>query len=263
KYPPLTPELSKFMNKHKRILYVSLGTKIYTTVENNNKLLQSFIESINKGLIDGVIWALVQTSVDAFDSTLNLTDGTRVQTSPILNNEHPHIRIAKFAPQFSILNHSNTKLFLSHGGAGSSHESLFTATPMLVLPITGDQVGNSEKLEMAGVALTLNKLNLDVNDIVNKIDFLLNDENVKANSKKLEVLTKLNSKRKYNAADLIEYVLYSNVSSEGFLKEWIPADTKMGFIRGNNYDVYGALLGLIFGIGGGIGWVTFRLIRLG
>ncbi|RIA88268.1 hypothetical protein C1645_877519 [Glomus cerebriforme] len=71
------------------------------------------------------------------------------------------------------------------------------------------------------------------------------------NSKKLEVLAKINSKRKYRAVDLIEYVLYNhniidNVENEKLL-EWVPADTRMGFIKGNNLDVYGALLGIVLG----------------
>src|SRR3954447_1760709 len=138
-YPPLTPELSSFINMHKRVLYVSFGTRFFATIENNNKLLQSFVEAVNKNIIDGVVWALSQTSKDDFSPTLNLSDGTQVQTSSILNNEHPHILIVKFAPQFAVLNHTNTKLFLSHGGAGSSHESLYTGTPMLVLPFGADQ----------------------------------------------------------------------------------------------------------------------------
>src|SRR6266542_3367802 len=97
-YPPLTPELSDFINGHERVLYVAFGTRFFTTIKNNSKLLQSFIEAINKKIIDGVIWALVETSKDDFYSTLDLTDGTQVQTSPILNNENPHIRIIKFAP---------------------------------------------------------------------------------------------------------------------------------------------------------------------
>ncbi|CAG8856870.1 38464_t:CDS:2, partial [Gigaspora margarita] len=44
----------------------------------------------------------------------------------ILNNEHPHVHISKFSPQFAILSHENIKL-LSH--AGSSHEAIYTATP--------------------------------------------------------------------------------------------------------------------------------------
>jgi hypothetical protein len=254
------------MNAHKRVLYVAFGTHFFTTTENNNKILQSFVEAINKKIIDGVVWALVETSKDDFNPTLNLTDGTQVQTLSILNNGHPHIHITKFAPQFAILNHTNTKLFFSHGGAGSSHESLYTGTPMLVLPFGSDQMGNADKLKSAGIALTLYKFTLDVNDIISKINFLLKDKNVKKNSKRMEILTKINSKRKYRAADLIEYVLHSSSLNEGidieFLKEWIPAESRMGFIKKNNYDVYGALLGIILTLIGGILWVTFKSIGL-
>ncbi|PKK60366.1 UDP-Glycosyltransferase/glycogen phosphorylase, partial [Rhizophagus irregularis] len=260
-YPPLTPELSDFINGHKRVLYVAFGTRFYTTIENNNKILQSFVEAINNKIIDGVVWALVETSKDNFSPTLGLTDGTQVQTLPILNNEHPHIHITKFVPQFAVLNHTNTKLFFSHGGAGSTHESLYTGTPMLVLPFGGDQMGNAQRLETAGIALSLNKHSLDVNDILNKIDFLLKDEHIKKNSKRMKYLARINSNRKYRAADLIEYMLYSNGLNEylddDFLKEWIPAESRMGFIKANNLDVYGVLLIIIFTLIG----IAFKLIK--
>ncbi|GBC04112.1 hypothetical protein RclHR1_05510013, partial [Rhizophagus clarus] len=255
-YPPLTPELSDFINSRKRVLYVAFGTRYFTTTENNNKILQSLVEAINKKMVDGVIWPLVMTSKDSFYSTLNLTDGTQIQTLPILNNEHPHIHIIKFAPQFAILNHTNTKLFLNHAGAGSIHESLYTGTPMLTLPFGGDQMGNAQKLKSAGVALTLNKLYLDVNDILNKMSILLEDDKVKKNLKRLEVLTKINSKRKYRAADLIEYILHSSGLEEyvndDFLNEWAPAGPRMGFIKANNLDVYGVILGIVLVLIGGI-----------
>ncbi|CAG8674287.1 5630_t:CDS:2 [Rhizophagus irregularis] len=110
-YPPLTPELSDFIMARTRFI------------------------SINKKIIDGVVWALVETPKDYFYPTLKLSDGTQIQASQILNNEHPHIHIAEFVPQFAILNHTNTKLFFNHGGAGRAHESLYTGTPMLVLPL--------------------------------------------------------------------------------------------------------------------------------
>ncbi|PKK66559.1 UDP-Glycosyltransferase/glycogen phosphorylase, partial [Rhizophagus irregularis] len=175
-YPPLTPELSDFINGHERVLYVAFGGRFFTTVENNNKILQSLIEVINNNMVDGVIWALSQTSKDDFSPILNLNDGSQVQTSSILSNKHPHIHITSFAPQFAVLNHTNTKLFFSHGGAGSTHESLFTGTPMLVLPIGGDQMGNADKLKSIGIALSLDKFALEVNDIINKMNILLNDE---------------------------------------------------------------------------------------
>ncbi|GBB95872.1 hypothetical protein RclHR1_02630017 [Rhizophagus clarus] len=261
-YPPLTSELSDFINSHKRVIYVAFGTRFFTTTENNNKILQSLVEAINKKMIDGVIWPLVMTSRDSFYSTLNLTDGTKIQTLPILNNEHPHIHIIKFAPQFAVLNHTNTKLFLSHAGAGSIHESLYTGTPMLTIPFGGDQMGNAQKLKSAGVALTLSKLSLDVNDILSKMSILLEDDKVKKNLKRLEVLTKINSKRKYRAADLIEYILHSSSLEEyvndDFLKEWAPAGPRMGFIKANNLDVYGVILGIVLVL---IGGIIFKLFN--
>ncbi|CAB5322202.1 unnamed protein product [Rhizophagus irregularis] len=260
-YPPLTPKLSDFINGHKRVLYVAFGTRFYTTIENNNKILQSLYEAINNKMVDGVVWALSETSKDDFSPTLNFIDGTQVQTSPILNNEHPHIHITKFAPQFAVLNHTNTKLFFSHGGAGSTHESLYTGTPMLVLPFGGDQMGNAQRLETAGIALSINKNALDVKDILNKVNFLLNDEHVKKNSKRMKYLARINSNRKYRAADLIEYMLYSNGLNEylddDFLKEWIPAESRMGFIKANNLDVYGSLLIIIPALIG----IAFNLIK--
>ncbi|PKB95195.1 UDP-Glycosyltransferase/glycogen phosphorylase [Rhizophagus irregularis] len=264
-YPPLTPELSDFINGHKRVLYVAFGTRFYTTIENNNKILQSFVEAINNKIIDGVVWALVETSKDNFSPTLGFTDGTQVQTLPILNNEHPHIHITKFAPQFAVLNHTNTKLFFSHGGAGSTHESLYTGTPMLVLPFGGDQMGNAQKLiKSAGIALSINKNSLDVKDILNKIDFLLKDEHIKKNSKRMKYLARINSNRKYRAADLIEYMLYSSGLNEylddDFLKEWIPAESRMGFIKANNLDVYGVLLLIIILVLIGIVFILIKYI---
>ncbi|RGB41373.1 Glycosyltransferase Family 1 protein [Rhizophagus diaphanus] len=260
-YPPLTPELSDFINGHKRVLYVAFGTRFFTTIENNNKILQSLYEAINNKMVDGVVWALSETSKDDFSPTLNLTDGTQVQTLSILNNEHPHIHITKFAPQFAVLNHTNTKLFFSHGGAGSTHESLYTGTPMLVLPFGGDQMGNAQKLKSAGIALSINKHALDVKDILNKIDFLLKDEHIKKNSKRMKYLARINSNRKYRAADLIEYMLYSNSLNEylddDFLKEWIPAESRMGFIKANNLDVYGSLLIIIPALIG----IAYNLIK--
>ncbi|CAB4420544.1 unnamed protein product [Rhizophagus irregularis] len=262
-YPPLSPELSDFINGHERVLYVTFGTRFITTTDNNSKLLQSFIEAINKKIVDGVVWALVKTPKDNFHSTLNLSDGTQVQTSPILNNKHPHIHITEFAPQFSVLNHTNTKLFFSHGGAGSSHETLYTGTPVLVLPLAGDQMGNAQKLIAAGVASSLSLNNLDIDDILNKMDSLLKDENVKKNSERMKVLAKINSKRKVRAADLIEYMLHSSTFVEDvnddFLKEWFPADTRMGIIRAYNLDILTILLGITLSI---IWFIIVKLIKL-
>ncbi|GET53422.1 glycosyltransferase family 1 protein [Rhizophagus irregularis DAOM 181602=DAOM 197198] len=68
----------------------------------------------------------------------------------------------------------------------------------------------------ADVALALIRYTLNANDIINKIDFLLKDEKVKKNSKSM-----INSKRKYRAADLIEYILYDSSLNEGVNEEFL------------------------------------------
>ncbi|CAB4436806.1 unnamed protein product [Rhizophagus irregularis] len=58
--------------------------------------------------------------------------------------------------------------------------------------------------------------------------FLLKDEDVKKNSGRTKFLVRINSKRKYRAADLIEYIVG-------------VTESRMGFIKVNNLDVYGVL----------------------
>ncbi|CAG8851358.1 19540_t:CDS:1, partial [Racocetra persica] len=161
--------LDSFLNTHPRTMYFTLGSNVFTSPQNIAILLKSFLELINQNIIDGVIWAIVRTNVTELMPFSNVN----FPISDILNNNYPHIHITKFAPQFAILSHENTKVYLSHGGASSCHESMYTATPMLILPIIGDQPVNAEKLELAGMALRLSKFDLTVDDIVLKIKRLL------------------------------------------------------------------------------------------
>ncbi|CAG8544125.1 13873_t:CDS:2 [Cetraspora pellucida] len=241
-FPSLTPALDSFLTNHPRTVYFALGTIVFISPQNVITLLESFLELIKQDVIDGVIWSTVKT--DPSDS-LQLANSS-AQISSILNNNHPHIHVSKYSPQYAILSHENTKVFLSHGGASSSHESMYTATPMLVLPIMGDQPVNAEKLELAGIALRISKWNLNVNDIVSKVKRLLNEESFKKNAKRLQFLAKVNSKRKYRAADLIEIVMNT---------------VKMGFIRGKYLDVYAIAIILFLVLCGVFGYALWKIAR--
>ncbi|GBB97790.1 hypothetical protein RclHR1_03070006 [Rhizophagus clarus] len=269
-YPPLTPDIEKFLTSHKRTMFVALGSFLYLSPENNAKLLQSVIEAVENGIVDGVIWANIIKNRESFPSNITLSNGRVISTSDIFENKNPNIHMASFAPQFAVLNHTNTKLFLSHTGAGSAYESLYTGTPILALPITFDQPGNAEKLELAGVALTLDKINLNVNDILDKIKRILNDDQILSNTKRLKTLTMINSKRKYRGADLIEYALHSsalkqknaNDDSESVFKDLITPDTRMGLIRGKYWDVYATALGILVSILFGTLWSLYTIGKL-
>ncbi|CAI2190402.1 6337_t:CDS:2, partial [Funneliformis geosporum] len=231
KYSSLTRELSSFINSHNQVLCVNLGTQIFKP-SNYDFILQSFIEAMKNNFINGLNWSLSKASIDDFSAIFNLVDDATIQNFSTLNNEYPNI---SFTSKFTISNYTNTKLFLSNGGTESSYESLYTATPMLLMPTCDEGMRNTEKINIAGIG---------VEDILERIKFMLNDEQVKKNDRRIEYLTKITSKRKYITADLIEYILHtSGESNRGkILKESNTADFRIGF-----YATYGNFI-LAFGL---------------
>ncbi|RIB11049.1 Glycosyltransferase Family 1 protein [Gigaspora rosea] len=268
-FPNLNPELDSFLNAHPRTLYFALGTNIITSPQNIVTILKSFLELINQNIIDGVIWATVKVDITELMPFSNIN----FPLSEILNNNYPHIHITKFAPQFAILSHENTKIFLSHGGTISAYESIYTATPILALPITSDHYGNSEKLVLAGIALGISKLNLTVDDIILKIKRLLSEVSFKKNAERLQFIAKINSNRKYKAADLIEMMMntakYDGVKDENgnlrinnnvLQRDWITPDARMGFIQGKYIDVYGTFIIIVVALVGGFNYILLKFI---
>ncbi|CAJ0757011.1 11695_t:CDS:2, partial [Entrophospora sp. SA101] len=231
-YPPLSPETKKFLDNHPRTMLVAFGTQFYVSERNNGILLQSFIEAIENNVLDGVIWGLSNIILEEIPKTITLSNGKEFDTIDIINNKHPNIHILSFAPQFSILAHENCKVFLSHTGASSANEALYNGKPILALPIALDQHGNAEKLEkFAGVALTLDKMTLNVEEILIKLQRLLREEKFKINGEKMKFLARINSKRKHRAADLIEYTIQAHESKEKLNRNYL--------------DVYLALLSIV------------------
>ncbi|CAG8727124.1 11027_t:CDS:2, partial [Gigaspora margarita] len=273
-FPNLTSDLKLFLSTHSRVMYISLGTSVYLTPENSAILLKSALELINQNILDGIIWATVRFNESELPSTLALSTGDVIPTSNLLNNLYPHIYITKFAPQFAILSHENTKVYLGQGGVGSSHESMYTATPMLVLPIAHDQLANAEKLELTGMALKLSKFDLKVDDIKSKVERLMNEKSFKMNANRMQVLAKFNSKRKYRGADLIEMMLNLakcegvmnennelEVDNRALLRHWITPDSRMGFIRGKYLDVFGAAVIISIALVSCLGYVFYKTIK--
>ncbi|KAF0434571.1 UDP-Glycosyltransferase/glycogen phosphorylase [Gigaspora margarita] len=273
-FPNLTSDLELFLSTHPRVMYISLGTSVYLTQENTAILLQSAIELINQNILDGVIWATARFNESELPSTVTLSNGDVIPILNLLNNLYPHFHITKFAPQFAILSHENTKVYLGQGGVGSSHESMYTATPMLVLPVAYDQLANAEKLELTGMALKLSKIDLKVDDIKSKVIRLMNEESFKMNAKRMQVLAKFNSKRKYRGADLIE-MLMNLAKCEGVMNEdneleidnrvllrhWITPDSRMGFIRGKYLDVFGVAVIISIALVSCLGYVFYKTIK--
>uniref|UniRef100_A0A914ZHZ7 UDP-glucuronosyltransferase n=2 Tax=Parascaris univalens TaxID=6257 RepID=A0A914ZHZ7_PARUN len=133
--------------------------------------LREFIEdSSSKGTIyiamgTNVKWANAPLSITAaFKYVMRELHQYRiifVNDNDSLQEMPSHVKVLNWAPQFDILNHNKTILFISHGGLKSIKESICTKTPMLFIPIFADQAHNAAIGAKLGFTRSLNKLTLN------------------------------------------------------------------------------------------------------
>ncbi|KAI4466755.1 UDP-glucosyltransferase [Holotrichia oblita] len=58
-----------------------------------------------------------------------------------------NVVIRKWFPQTNILSHKNCELFITHGGALSTHETMYYGVPVVAIPIYLDQKANAIRME--------------------------------------------------------------------------------------------------------------------
>lgn len=61
-----------------------------------------------------------------------------------------NVMIRKWMPQNDVLAHPNVILFISHGGAFGTSESLYHGVPLVLIPFMGDQFRNAQRIATAG-----------------------------------------------------------------------------------------------------------------
>ncbi|KAK9709065.1 hypothetical protein K7432_009280 [Basidiobolus ranarum] len=213
------------------------------------KMLRSVLHLLNKGVIDGVIWPLSQTSEDDFPREIHF-DNSTIPIEKILNNEYNNIRILTFGPQFSILSHPNTVLFVSHGGLDSSNEAILTGTKVLNIPIFGDHFYNSGNLETVGVSIPMELKTFTSPEMIEKMTLLVEDKdrNFEKNVRHMQILAHINSRRINNAADVAEQLIYTKKSVNLSNRLYQRAESRMSFWEVHNYDVYFIILTTFVGL---------------
>ncbi|XP_050296038.1 UDP-glycosyltransferase UGT5-like [Anthonomus grandis grandis] len=73
----------------------------------------------------------------------------------VMEGRPQNVMLTKWAPQFDILCHPNTVLFITHGGLLGTTESVHCGVPMVVMPQFGDQTLNGGMVEKKGVGVVL------------------------------------------------------------------------------------------------------------
>ena len=80
-------------------------------------------------------------------------------------------------PQTKVL--SLVDLFIHHGGQSSTVEGFYYGKPMIVMPFTHDQFDNAQRIEEKGFGIQINSNKWLEKELIDAIDCLLNDEELK------------------------------------------------------------------------------------
>ena len=264
--PPLDEECRAFLEKHRGVLYIALGTHVIVSHVDAVKIISGVLRLLDEGTLDGVIWAIPHKSRQDLDVnyTFHTSKSDAVHLSSILSNTHPSFHTTPFAPQRAILSHPSTKLYLSHGGSSSANEALYHGVPMLVLGFFFDQLANSTRLVAAGVAEDLDKASFTADEVHSKARGILcsgengRGEHYQRNVLRMKRIAHVAARRREVAADLVDEVLYDDELrfSNDRRRELRPmhlqtADMRMPVYKARNWDMYAVCaLGVSVVVGG-------------
>ncbi|KAL7328265.1 hypothetical protein PS15p_206559 [Mucor circinelloides] len=239
-YKPLTQDLETYLNAHERIAYVAFGHAATPSEKDIILILSGLLESIERGDLDGFIWATVHAA-GRFPDSITTSSGNVYSVKDMFDHVNPHAHMVKWAPQTAILHHPSTVLFVTHGGLGSWYESMYSGTRLVVFPFFGDQIGNALTVQTNKLGGVL-KNEHSVQEAVDLFKKVIVDETgeIADNVKRMQALTQIYSRHGViRGADIVEEVAYTN--KNGRLPHRESADHRMSYIKSHNLDLYGAL----------------------
>ncbi|XP_069681761.1 UDP-glycosyltransferase UGT5-like isoform X4 [Periplaneta americana] len=97
----------------------------------------------------------------------------------------PHnVKIAKWLPQFDVLNHPNIRVFMSHGGLLGTIEAVHVGVPMVGIPMYGDQNLNIKMVETAGMGVMLHYSDITKDNVLKALKTILDNSSYMENAKR-------------------------------------------------------------------------------
>ncbi|KAH7701097.1 UGT-62 protein [Aphelenchoides avenae] len=108
---------------------------------------------------------------------------------PLTDIDHikpKNVMMAKWLPQNDLLQHPKTRALISHGGYNSLQEAINSGTPIITIPLFGDQFRNGRIAESQGFGYYLDKTNLNENTIAEAIETVLVNERYSTTVKKIQ-----------------------------------------------------------------------------
>ena len=95
------------------------------------------------------------------------------------DNKPDNVRLEKWLPQNDLLGHSNTVLFVTHGGNNGQLEALYHGVPMLCMPFCSDQDYNCGIIQRRGYGLTVDPFDFTSDQVYDALSELLTNSSYK------------------------------------------------------------------------------------
>ncbi|ORX96673.1 UDP-Glycosyltransferase/glycogen phosphorylase [Basidiobolus meristosporus CBS 931.73] len=218
-YESLSHELQQFLDTHKRSIYIAFGSLTAVKPTEFDALVQSLSVAYHAGLIDGVVWGLMNTHAHELNA-VTYTNYT--------------------APQRAVLKHPSVKLFISHCGLGSIHEAMEAGTPILGIPGFSDQPSNALIIEAMNAGMRISWKDVGTSRMHSALEHILGGHSAKeieTTVTELKRLINIFNRRIGYAADLVEMM-----AVPGMLELIKPADQRMPWWKANNLDLWVAIV---------------------
>jgi hypothetical protein len=239
-YPDLDVSTKDFLDSHRRVVYIAFGQHSFASDKDVQIILHSLLRLKEEKHIDGIIWARIKKA--QLPTTIQTPERTYLYKD--LANS-PDIYLMDWVPQFATLQHPSTLFFISHGGAGSLHEAMFSGVRLLVFPFVGDQPLNARNVQHSGLGRYFDTLNMKYNtdsyealykamlEVAVDYDNII-QEAVNHYSAFMQISA---SNAVSRGADLLEESLFAS-NAKGQLYYRKDVGYEINWLKRNNIDVY-------------------------
>jgi len=181
-FPPITSltSLNSFHGADRKLVellnaqYTAKRNVVYVAFGSLAHVPEDQIRTIIRGVLDAAENTFVLVSLR------DVPNNARAKTE-LLN---PGYGDSEFRERFHVtgwlnqsiaLAHESVRVFVTHCGSSSIAESVLTGKPMLALPFFGDQPANAKRVVEAGVAIELNRYEMDAAAVAEAVAELLSD----------------------------------------------------------------------------------------
>ena len=168
--------------KDEKVIYISMGTVLDHTEDFFNLCIDAF-----SGFNGKVVIAAGEKA-----------DLTKLKQAP------ENFIIAPYVPQLEVLEESD--VFITHGGMNSTSEGLYFETPLVVIPMGGDQFVVADQVEKVGAGKVLKKEELSESLLKETIQEVMNNRSYAEKAKEIGQSLKAAGGSKKAADSILEAV---------------------------------------------------------